>query len=92
MPVYVVYTGQEEKQFAVKRKAEDTHEKSSPIKMKIGAASSKGTSSGISIKVGQLVSFIYYVEIAIFIPYIVLIHKKSYNLKSQWLNRTLVEK
>ena len=59
MPVYVVYTGPDEKvKFAVKRKAEDdsTYEKSSPVKMKIGSSSSKGQSGGISIKVGQLKS------------------------------------
>ena len=61
MPVYVVYTGPDETvKFAVKRKAEDgtVSDKSSPVKMKIKSASSKGTSSGISIKVGQLVSFV----------------------------------
>ena len=62
MPVYVVHTGADEKiKFAVKRKAEISgsvnHEKSSPAKMKFGVASSAGTTSGISIKVGQLVGF-----------------------------------
>ncbi|XP_028411433.1 PEST proteolytic signal-containing nuclear protein-like [Dendronephthya gigantea] len=45
---------------AVKRKAEIgsgvNHEKSSPAKMKFGITSSKGSTSGISIKVGQLKS------------------------------------
>jgi hypothetical protein len=71
LPVYVAHTGTDEKvKFAVKRKAENTHEKKSPVKMKIGAAPSKGTPSGISIKVGQLVSFNCYSEITIFILYI----------------------
>ena len=62
MPVCVIHTGTDEKiKFAVKRKAEETssHEKTSPVKMKFGACSNKGTSSGISIKLGQLVSFIF---------------------------------